>query len=269
MLSKNRFALAALAAAMSLIPAVANAASQAGPDRPQSSGSPSANENHLLLGLGVLAYRSPFDGEGTSVFPIPIVSARWGDFYADGLEAGVSYSPTKWGDFSPSFDLFIAARAIAGENREEITGDVGARASLDTPAGAFSLSYRQDVTGDFDGSEVTARYEYDLSVGPFSITPGVQANWLDRETANHLYGITAEQRQDMIDDGADVILPVFVVREKSVNIGADVTVVMPITERFVAIAYLSGTYLDSPIRNNPGITEDFEAQAMLGVGYRF
>lgn len=268
MLSNNHLALAALAAAMSLIPAVANAASQ-GPDRPQSFGSPSANEDHLLLGLGVLAYRSPFDGEGASVFPIPIVSARWGNFYADGLEAGVSYSLTKWDDFSPSFDLFIAARAIAGENREEITVDVGARASLDTPAGAFSLAYRQDVTGDYDGSEVTARYEYDLSVGPFSITPGVQANWLDRETANHLYGITAEQRQDMIDDGADVILPVFVVREKSVNIGADVTFVLPITERFVAIAYLSGTYLDSPIRDNPGITEDFEAQAMLGVGYRF
>lgn len=266
---KSSLASTVLAMALSLAPALANAAQQTRQSSAQPAGGPSADEDYLLLGAGALVYRSPFEGEGTSVFPIPIISVRRGAFYADGLEAGVTYAP-QWGrDYVPSFDLFIAARAIAGESREEITGDIGVRASLDAPAGVFSIDYRQGVTGDFDGAEASARYEYTLAVGPLSITPGLQANWLDRETADHMYGVSVEQRQKMIDDGADTVLPVFRVRESGVNVGADLTVLMPITERIIAIAYLSGTWLDRSIRENPGLRDEFEAQAMFGAAYRF
>lgn len=266
---KHRLAFTALVTALSMAPALADAAPQTGPNDPRPAEGPPANPDYLMLGAGAIVYRSPFEGEGTSVDPIPIILARRGAFYIRGLEAGVSYAP-QWGrDYTPSFDLFIAGRAIAGESREEISGDIGVRASLDAPAGAFSIDYRQDLTGDFEGAEVTVRYEYTLTAGRLSITPGIQANWLDRETANHMYGVSAEQRQEMIDDGVDAILPVFLVRESGVNFGADVTVVMPVTENIIAIGSLGGTYLDSSIRENPGLREDFEAQAMFGLAFRF
>lgn len=266
---KQRLASIALVAILSLAPALANAAQQTGHIHERPDGAPSASEDYLLLGAGALVYRSPFEGEGTSILPIPIISARRGAFYADGLEAGVSYSPGSDQRYTPSFDLFVAARAIAGESREKITGDIGVRASLDTPAGTFAADYRHDLAGEFDGAEASARYEYTLAVGRLSITPGIQASWLDRETADHMYGVSAEQRQKMIDDGADTILPIFRVREGGANIGGDVTVLMPVTNNIIAIAYLSGTYLGRSVRDNPGLRDDFEAQAMFGIGYRF
>jgi outer membrane protein len=250
-----RLAATALVATLSLSPSFASAADESGDD--------------LVVGAGALVYRSPFKGEGVSVFPIPIVVARRGAAYIDGLEAGVTYAPAPNGDYAFSVDAFVAARALPGESREQITADLGVRASLAAPAGTVSVDYRRDVTGEFDGGEAVFRYEFTVPVGRVLVTPGLQAAWQDRATADHMYGVSADQRRKMIDDGAKVVPALFDVREGGVNLGADLTVLWPVSDRIVAVAQVGGAYLGDSVRENPGLRDDFEVQALIGVGYRF
>jgi MipA family protein len=260
-LFKNGLCLVAIIMASST---AAPAFAQDAPDE----ASEAATENHVTLGAGALIYRSPFKGEGSSVFPIPVVSIRQGILYADGLEAGARFDLVKDGPVRPSIDAFVAARAIAGKDREKITADVGARVSLASDLGTLSFSYRHDATGTFDGSEAVARYEVEIPIGPINVVPGAQASWLDRKTADHMYGISPKQHQKMIDKGRDVVLPVYEITDDSVNLGGDITLTAPLTNRLTAIGYLSGTYLGKSIRANPGLRDEIEGQALVGLAYR-
>lgn len=228
-----------------------------------------SEEDRLVIGAGSLAYRSPFEGEGVSVFPIPIIVARRGAFYVDGLEAGATWAPPSAGTYAFTVDAFVAVRALPGENREQVTADAGVRVSLEGSAGTVSVDYRQDISGEFEGGEAIARYELTRSVGAVMVTPGVQVAWQDRATANHMYGVSVDQRREMIEDGVSTPLPVFEVREGGMNVGADLTVLWPVTDRIVAIAYVSGAYLGESARENPGLRDDFEVQTLIGFGYSF
>lgn len=246
--------VAAVAATLTLSPAAARA---------------SSSQDRLVIGAGALAYRSPFEGEGVSVFPILIIAARRGAFYVDGLEVGASWAPASDGDYAFSIDAFAAARALPGENREQVTVDAGVRASLDGPAGTLSIDYRRDLSGEFEGGEAIARYEFSMPVGQFTVTPGVQATWQDRATANYMYGVSAEQHRKMIEDGVGTPLPMFEVRDGAVNVGADLTVLWRVNDRLVAIAQVGGAYLGESVRENPGLRDDFEVQTLIGFGYSF
>ena len=226
-------------------------------------------ENRVVVGVGALIYGSPFKGEGTTISPVPMLSIRQGMFYVDGLEAGFRLEPVKDGPVRPSLDIFGAARAITGNDREKITGDVGARLSLASDYGTLSISYRRDATDTFNGGEAIARYFIDFPIGPVTIAPGLQASWLDRKTGNHMYGISPKQRQKMITKKREVILPVYVVNDSSLNLGGDITVTAKLSDRIVAIGYVSGAYLDRPIRANPGLRDKCETQALIGLAYRF
>ncbi len=251
---KFRLALAVLTAAAVSAPAALAVAQE--------------SEDVLIVGAGVLAYQSPFQGEDGLVTPIPLVIARRGAVYAEGLELGATWRPG--GASAPlSVDVFIAARALTGESREKVTADAGVRVAWETGAGVLSADYRHDVTGEFDGGEATVRLERAFQVGPATITPGVQIAWQDRAAANHMYGVSADQRRKMIEDDADVILPVFEVREGGTNIGADLTVLWPVNDRLIAIAQIGALRLGDSARENPGLRRDYEAQALLGLGYRF
>ncbi|WP_439471128.1 MipA/OmpV family protein [Brevundimonas sp.] len=255
--SFHRLAAAVAVAAFSPPPAFAHAGALAG------------DEDPLVIGAGALAYRSPFEGEGVSVFSIPIIVARRGAFYVDGLEAGATWAPPSTGAYSVTVDGFIAARALPGENREQVTADAGVRVSLEGPVGTVSVDYRRDISGEFEGGEATARYEIALPVGAVRVTPGAQVVWQDRATANHMYGVSPKQRREMIEDGVATPLPVFEIREGGVSLGADLKVLWPVTDRLVAIAYVSGAYLGDSVRENPGLRDDFEVQTLAGFGYRF
>ena len=257
----DRFRLVALILAATAGPAVAqDVAAQDGV---------APSENRVVVGVGALIYQSPFKGEGTTISPVPVLSIRQGMFYVDGLEAGFRLEPVKDGPVRPSLDVFGAARAITGNDREKITGDVGARLSLASDYGTLSISYRRDATDTFNGGEAIARYVIDFPIGPVTIAPGVQASWLDRKTGNHMYGISAKQRQQMIAKKREVILPVYVVNGSSLNLGGDITITAKLSDRIVVIGFLGGAYLDRPIRANPGLRDEFEAQALIGLAYRF
>lgn len=253
----NRIAAASLiAAAISTIatPAKANETKQ--------------DENHITIGAGVLIEKDPFIDSETRAYPLPYISIKQGAFYFEGTETGGHFD-TDWGGVTPGLDVYVAGRFTTGQDREKITADAGARLSLQTDYGTLSAEYRHDITDTFNGGEAIVRYSIPISMGKFTLTPAVQANWLDKKTTNYMYGVTARQQARMIDNGRDTILPLSQINDDALNLGGDLTLTAQLNDRLTLFGVLSGTYLDKSIRNSVAIDQDWEASAIIGLGYTF
>lgn len=224
--------------------------------------------NHISVGAGALMIESPFKGEDTRVMPLPILSIKQGPLYLEGGEAGVELD-TPLGDLTPSAQLFVAARNTVARDRQKITADAGARLALSSSLGDLSAEYRHDITGTFDGGEIILRYRLPITIGRVTISPGAQVNFLDRATANHMYGVTAKQRARAIRKGRDVILPVAPITDSAMNLGGDITTTFQISDRLTLIGVLGGTYLDKAIHRSAAIDQKWESQAVLGLIYNF
>ncbi len=226
------------------------------------------NDNHIVIGAGALLRETPFNGSKSEALPLPLISIKQGAYYFEAAETGLRFEKGFDG-IKPSIDLFIAARATTGQDREKITADGGARISVATDFGTLSGEYRRDITGKFKGSEIIGRYSYPISRGRFAITPAFQASWLDRRTANYMYGVTAAQRAKMIANRRSVILPVAPITGKALNLSGDISMSYQLNERIMLIGVLSNTYLDKRIRKSAAIDEKCESQAIFAVAYKF
>ena len=224
--------------------------------------------NYIAVGVGVVSQHSPFNSASSQTLPIPLISIKQGPFYLETAEAGI-HLDKDLGGITPSLDLFIVARSPLGQDRQKLSADAGARISLETKLGKLSGEFRHDVTDKFNGSEVIARYSLPISIGNFTFTPSVQANWLDQKAANYMYGVTAAQRARMIRKERRVILPVAPITDEALNLGGDISMAVQLSERLTLIALVGATYLDKSIHRSPAIEQKWEAQSALGMTYRF
>ncbi len=224
--------------------------------------------NHITVGVGALWQEAPFNNAKNQTIPLPLISIQQGAYYFETAETGVRFGK-ELGAIKPSIDLFVAARGTSGQDRQKLTADAGARISLATDFGTLSGAFRHDITGKFKGSEFTARYSLPISIGRFTVTPAAQASWLDTRTANHMYGITAEQRAKMISKQRSVVLPVAPITQNAMNLGGDVTMAFQLTERLTLIGVVGGTYLDKSIHRSVAIDKKYECQGIMGIAYNF
>lgn len=226
------------------------------------------NDNHIAIGVGVVMQDTPFKSAKSQVLPLPLISIKQGAYYFETAETGFHFEEGIDG-VVPSVDLFVAARATTGQDREKITADAGARISLSSDFGTLSGEFRHDITGTFDGSEFIARFSYPISLGKLTITPAVQGSWLDRKTANYMYGVTADQRARMTAKNRTVVLPVAPITGSAFNLSSDISAALPLNDRLMLIGTLNNTYLGKSIRSSSAIDKKCESQAIVGIIFNF
>lgn len=221
-----------------------------------------------MIGAGIALQDGPFKATETDALPLPIISVKQDALYVKGPEIGLNFaSPV--GQIIPGIDLFVAARATSGKDRRKITADAGLRTAIETNFGTLSGEIRHDITGKFNGAEIIARYSVSLRSGRFTLTPALQASWLDRKTADHMYGITAAQREKMIAKNRSVIPPVAPITDNALNLTSDLSVNFRLNDKLSLLGFFSNTYLGKSIRRSPAIDTKCELQAMVGIVYQF
>lgn len=255
-------------AATVLASIAATLAPQAAIAQSASDGAGSDADNEIMIGGGMLFTESPFEGEGTLNNPIPLVRARFGPAYLDGLEAGVTLEAAS-GPITPYISAFVAGRITPARDRQELTADAGIRVGISSELGELSAEYRRDITGEFKGEEYQITYAYPINMGSFTLVPSAQINWLDQETANHMYGVTEGQRAKAISKNREVILPVAPITDKATNLGGTITAIYSMGSGVTLIGVLSGTYFDKSIYQSPAIDQKWESTAVMGVAYAF
>ncbi|WP_417449271.1 MipA/OmpV family protein [Kordiimonas sp.] len=218
-----------------------------------------------------LVNESPLGAEGTSFNAFPYISYRGDRFYLQGLEAGYRLlpPPENQDDLHLSLNVIVAARTLAGSSRDKITADAGIKAGLHGSFGSVTATVLQDITDTHNGQEVSLGYNYSFRSDKLVITPGISVKWQSRKLANHMWGVTARQREKMIEDGKDAILPVYQLSDDVINYSAELMALYRIDDRWSVIGFANSTYLDSKVRENPGITKKYDLTIGLGVGYSF
>lgn len=226
------------------------------------------DRNHFSIGIGMIEQHAPFNSASPQTLPIPFLSVKQGIYYFEGAETGLHFDK-ETASLRPSLDVFIAARSPSGRDRQKLSVDAGARVSLETKLGTLSGELRHDVTDKFGGSEFVGRYSYPVSIGRLTITAAVQASWLDRKTANYMYGVTTAQRARMIKKERRVVLPVAPISVGALNPGGDISMALQLGKRLTLFAAVAATYLDKSIHRSAAIEQKWEAQSGLGIAYRF
>lgn len=219
--------------------------------------------------LGLLNI-SPFAGEDDEVLPVPYISYRGERFYLEGLEAGYHLmTPRRGPGTALVLDVVTAARMTPGSSRDKVTVDAGLRFGLEGKFGSLSLTGLQDITGEHDGMELGASYSYTFRGADYFITPGIGVSWQNKKMANHMWGVTAEQQAGMIEDGEEVILPIYSLSDSLLNYEAGVTAVYMLNDRLNLVGFSQATYLDRDVRDNPGIDRKYALTVGLGIAYSF
>lgn len=217
---------------------------------------------------------SPFEGDDTQILAVPFISYQGDRFYLRGLEAGYSLIKPQFGPGSPAvkptLDIIATARNRPGNTRSKFNGEVGVRAGLMGQFGIVNVTAVQDVTGVHKGQELTASYSYRFGgTGKVAVIPTVGISWQSEGLAQHMWGVTAEERADMIADEDDLILPVYDVPGSAFTYNAGLFINYQISDRWNAVVLANARYLDKDIRDNPAIDRDIDLGFGLGVAYNF
>lgn len=231
-------------------------------------------QTNWSVGAIGFASPSPFEGDDTEIQAFPFISYQGERFYLRGLEAGYMLLKPQYGPNAPSLQptlsIIATARNLPGSTRDKFNGELGIRAGLMGDFGIFDVTAVQDVTGVHDGHELTATYSYRFGGrGKLSVIPSVGISWQSEGLAQHLWGVTAQDRSDMIEDGDDLILPVYDVPGSAFTYNAGLFVNYQFNDRWNAVVIGNARYLDSDIRDNPAIDRDVDLSVGLAIAYNF
>ena len=234
--------------------------------------SPAANaqspEAQVGWSVGVLAgaTASPFDGEDTDIFGVPLITYRTGRWSLG--SSGVSY------DFIRSDRLTIQAGAtprfsplsnvdaaeLNGIDRQ-ITADAFLSANVAlSPSLSLDAALRQEVTGEHNGQELAVSLGYGARFGRLGVTASAGANWQSSGLAEYQWGVFASEAtptRAAFDPGA-VVIPELSV-EAAYSLDGDWT----------AIGSIRSEFLPDAVTDSPIVEDDLSVSIGLGLIRRF
>lgn len=225
------------------------------------------------IGMG---YLSPFEAERynadgdtkVNYMGAPYVAYRGERFFIEGTQLGFHVIKPSNADTQFTFDVVGSARMLPGSSRDTVSGDLGLSLGVSGKAGFLKVTGLRDVFSKSDGYEVTATIGHNFEWEKFSLTPSISAIWQDKKMANYMWGVTQKQHDNMIKDDKP-ILPVYELTDSVVNYSASLFANYRFADSWSLIAFASATKLDKKVRENPGITKDYDATVGLGIAYSF
>ncbi len=159
----------------------------------------------------------------------------------------------------------------------ETSLDIGLRASSTLGPAKASLEYRGDISGEIDGSELTAKLGAQTAVTrKFSIGAEGGLHWRDSKLATYLYGVRADEVLVAGQNGAVIDRPRYDFAEDQVGHkeGAFIPFVglqagYALTDKVQLVAFSGVEFFDEDIRNSPVISDDLATSSYLGLMYNF
>lgn len=235
-------------------------------------------------GLGFWGASNPYEGasndEESGVFPYLAYENDWLSVDPGGL-ALKAVSTQHF-----QVDALLAPRWITADPKDtvnyadlerETSLDIGLRMSAALGAAKASLEYRGDISGEIDGSELTASLGAQTAVTPkFSVGAEGGVHWRDSKLATYMYGVRADEVLIAGQNGAVIDRPRYDFTEDLVGHkqGAFIPFVglqagYAVTDK-VQLVFFSGLeFFDEDVRNSPVISDDLATSSYLGLMYRF
>jgi len=159
-----------------------------------------ADEWDLSVGLGVQSEKSIYKGVGTESNLFPMWHADNGTIYLQGLEAGYrlydngGLSVAAIGQYRLEGYEASDSSALSGMTERKGAFELGARASLETAYGEWSVTGLADVSSEHSGHELAFDWEKDIEISQsFILTPTAGISWRSADLNNYYYGVRANE----------------------------------------------------------------------------
>lgn len=227
----------------------------------------SERESEWGLGVAVGSIRQPYRGvdSQTLVLPILIYENRWlsvaGAVVDFKLPSTNSLSFRLRARFEPGIGYEADdSPALVGMEERKAGIWLGGAVLWQTSIVDVGAEWLSDASGYSEGQRATLSVQRRFPLGDFSITPRVEAIWLDRKNANYYYGVRA---QEALAGRA------FYEADTTVNTRLGVRIDYRIRPRHALFLDLSTMRLGNDITDSPIVERSNSSSAVLGYTYRF
>lgn len=250
---------------------ISHAAAQTQSSASETSNTTASQFTQWGLGLGANVRQQPYLGAGSKTRALPVLYVENAWLRVAGTSADVKLG--SW-NFGPSNTLSFAGRVrYAGEGYEaddafvlrgmaERKGGLwgGAAVAWNTPLARVSADWTADLSGHSKGQMLQLQLDRRFGFGQFSLTPRMQAQWLDKKYVDYYYGVRAGE-----------MLP-----GRPLYSGASATTLQvglrldyAFQSRHSVFLDLSATRLPDEIKNSPLVDRSSLSSATVGYLYRF
>jgi outer membrane protein len=231
----------------------------------------SADASRWGIGIAAGAKQQPYTGAGTESQGIPLI--YYENRYVRVLGAGAELKLPKvelGSNSSLSFGLRARyglggyepsdAPILQGMQERKSSVWLGAGATWRNEIADVSAEWLGDASGKSKGQQFRLGVQRDFRAGDFTLTPRIEAHWLDKKYVDYYYGVRAEESRP----GRPAYLGASTVNtEVGLRIGYAID---PHQSVFVDV---SATQLGKQIKNSPLVDRSNQSAVSVGYLYRF
>lgn len=266
--ARTRHTLGALAG----MAVLGHAAAQSGPERqppPATAGASSSTQ--WSLGLAANVRQLPYRGADnkTRALPVLYVENAWlrvagpnADLKLGTWQLGPAHTLSFTGRVRYALDGYKAGDApvLQGMDKRKDGLWGGGAVDWNTPFARLSADWTADLSGNSKGQMLQLQLDRRFGFGQLSLTPRLQARWLDKKYVDYYYGVrAAEARPDR---------PAYS-GESAMLLQAGLRLDYALQPRHAVFLDLSTTRLPDEIRNSPLVGRSSLSSATVGYLYRF
>lgn len=226
-----------------------------------------AEEDTLLIGLGVGGGSATYKGVDHDINALPMVYFRQGEFYIDGTTVGLSLMNSEelqlniYGQYSDHGYKASDSNYLSGMKKRKGSIDAGVGGMVITDIGLLSLDIGLDVSSAHGGYHAVFTYAIPLYESEtLLIMPSVGVVWQSEKMVDYYYGVkNSEARFGRKAYSPNSAIKGFAGMEFSYHLW----------EQWDLWMEFQGEYLGDEISNSPLIDKDYQASGSVGVVYRF
>lgn len=149
---------------------------------------------------------------------------------------------------------------LAGMDDRKESFWAGGAVSWNTSIARTSLEWLGDASGHSKGQQLQLQVDRRFSFGALSITPRVQAQWLDKKYVDYYYGVQAHEATASRAQYTG---------KAAMTYGLGARVDYQIQPRHSVFLDVSATSLPTEIKNSPIVDRSSVTRASVGYMYRF
>ncbi len=228
-----------------------------------------ARRSVTVVGVGAIVSSGQYLGEKTRVIPVPVIYARRGRWFFEGIRGGYVLLDGEQHRVSavlaPRFGPFEAKDdpALSGmrDRRTTLEGGLSARIQpvVDHP---LSLRFEAlgDLLGEHEGGQLSAAIAWDVDRGWWAVTPKAGVNWYSSSLMQHLAGVDPSEARA----GRPAYAPG---SEASVELGLQAR--FPLSRTWGVMAIGSWERFGSRFSASPVVRSASSWTGILGIGRVF
>lgn len=227
----------------------------------------SSSETRWGLGFGAGTIRRPYQGadDETVALPVLLFENRWLSVAGPGIDLKLPSTKPLSFRLRARYELGLGYEAddspvLTGMEERKAGIWMGGAALWRTGVVDIEAEWLADVSGYSEGQRATLGLQRRFPLGRFSITPRMEAIWLDHRNVNYYYGVRSQE----VRAGRSLYEP-----DSAVNLRLGLRVDYRIMPRHAVSLDLSATRLGSAIEDSPIVDQSGASAAFVVYSYRF